>query len=61
MKVWLVGFVPLWIAAKIHTFATMDEPSFMARHWPYWAAMLAWPALIALCYWLLRTLKPERN
>jgi len=41
VKVWLVGFLPIWIAAKIHTWTTIGSGNYVARHWPFWAALVA--------------------
>jgi hypothetical protein len=41
-KVWLFVAAILYLAAKIHTASTFEQPDFVQRHWPFWAAMLGW-------------------
>jgi hypothetical protein len=49
-KVWLVGFVLIYAAAKVHTFMTVGSEHYLERHWPFWAAMVAWGTLgVAAC------------
>jgi hypothetical protein len=48
VKAWLLGYAAIYLTAKIHTWSTMGSPGFVGRHWPFWAALLAWPALLAV-------------
>ena len=47
-KLWFVGYVVLYGAAKIHTSLTVDSGHFLERHWPFWAAMIIWSGVFAL-------------
>jgi hypothetical protein len=48
VKLWFVGFVVIYAAAKIHTFATMDSGRFLEQHWPFWVAMAAWFGVLVI-------------
>jgi hypothetical protein len=45
LKVWLVGYLAIWIAAKLHFFTTYNSPEYLERHWPFWAAMGVWTVI----------------
>jgi hypothetical protein len=40
--VWLGGFLLIYAAAKLHTWMTWDSGHYLKRHWPFWAAGVAW-------------------
>lgn len=46
VKVWAVGTLLIYCAAKVHTWMTIGSPGFVARHWPFWAAQAGWALLI---------------
>jgi hypothetical protein len=48
VKLWLLGYAVIYLSAKVHTYVTVGSPGFVASHWPFWAALLGWPALLVL-------------
>ena len=48
VKIWLGGFVPIYGAAKVHTWMTWQSGQYLERHWPFWAAMAGWTVLVFL-------------
>jgi len=59
IKIWLAGIVPIYIAAKIHTFMTWDSGRYLARHWPFWAVMGIWTILIGVVDLVVRKRRPS--
>ena len=47
-KIWLVGLVLIFVAAKVHTFMTWDSGRYLESHWPFWAAIAGWAVLAVL-------------
>jgi hypothetical protein len=61
VKVWATGFFCLYVAAKLHTMATIGSGRYFERHWPFWAAMVAWAAIGAGLDWLASLVRRRRS
>ena len=48
VKLWVLGYFVIYLSAKVHTYATVGSRGLVASHWPFWAALLGWPALLVL-------------
>ncbi len=47
----VLAFVPLYLAAKLHfvrAFRINNVGDYVGAHWPYWAAMVGFVALLVL-------------
>jgi hypothetical protein len=59
VKIWLVGGVPIWVAARIHTLKSFEFGHYLESHWPLWAALWGWTALVFIVDALVGKLKPH--